>query len=118
MCAERVLILSDQPLFAQGVHALIQASDAAEVVGVEPCDEHAVETVRDLRPDIIIFEDTQGSPSSLFPMLLDVLPNVRLIRLSLEKNVMRVYDEAQFTAAGAQDLVRALELVPQGQGLT
>ena len=109
MRAERVLILSDQPLFAQGVRSLIQASAAANVIGVEPCDENAATVVRELCPDVVILEDAQDPPPALFMMLLDAMPDVRLIRLSLDKNVMRVYEGHQLVADGAQDLVRVLE---------
>lgn len=109
MCAKRVLILSDQPLFAQGVRALIQANAAANVIGVEPCDENVATVVHALQPDLIILEDAQDPPPALFMSLLDVLPHLRLIRLSLDRNVMRVYEKQQLVANGAQDLVRVLE---------
>lgn len=109
MCAERVLILSDQPLFAQGVRALIQASAVANVIGVEPCDENVAAIVHTLHPDLIILEDAQDPSPALVMALLDALPDVRLIRLSLDRNVMSVYEGRQLVANGAQDLVRVLE---------
>ncbi len=114
MRSERVLILSDQPLFAQGICALIQASDVANVIGIEPCDENTIALVRELHPDTIILEDAQDSPPSLVMALVDALSNVRLIRLSLDKNVMRVYEGHELSVNGAQDLVHILKIFSQG----
>jgi chemotaxis response regulator CheB len=104
----RVLILADQPLFAQAVRSLVESNSRMSIVGVEPPGQDTLERVRSLRPDVIIFE-SEGEQSPLLPVLLDNQPKVRLIQLTLAENVIRVYDRRQITARRAQDLMDILE---------
>lgn len=104
----RVLILSGQPLFAQALRNVVENS-ASEVVGVESYDEGTWARVQALQPDIIILDDAD-LPPLLLSGLLDYAPTVRVIRLTLQDNLMRVYDGQQLTAYQAQDLVDVLSV--------
>ena len=87
---QRVLIFSKPPLFARGIGHLIEASGLV-VVGTELTTDEALTRVQTLQPDIIIFANVEVSPLQLIT-LLDYAPNVRIVCLGLEGNLIRVYD--------------------------
>lgn len=107
---QRVLIFSKPFLFARGLSRLIEESGLI-VVGLESRTDDALAHIQRLQPDIIILDDTVLSPL-LLTSLLDCAPTVRVIRLGLEGNLIRVYDKHQLNASHAQDLVNILS-VPQ-----
>ncbi len=52
-----------------------------------------------------LFGYGKNLPSTVLPILLDAVPGVRIIRLTLDGNVIRVYDGHQVVARQARDLV-------------
>ena len=105
----RVLIVSDQPLFAQGVRALVETRTRAEVIGIESYGANILDRAARLQPDIIILGADQDVPPLLPLALLDTSPNVRVIRLSLDGNVMHVYDGHRLAANSAEDLASSVD---------
>lgn len=108
MFGRRVLIFSSPPLFAQAVRHLVEGSGST-VVGLEPYTDEALTRIQSLQPDIIILNDTELSPL-LLTSLLDYAPTVRVIRLELDGNLIRVYDRHQLNACEAQDFVNILSM--------
>ncbi len=107
MTARRVLILSNQPLFAEGVRSLLTANDSLQVIGVEKYCESTLARVRELTPDIVILGDDKDMPPQLLTELLDV-PELRVVRVTLEGNVIHLYNGHQIVAHQAQDFVNLL----------
>ena len=109
MRSHQILILSNQPLFAQAVRNLVEANGGLKVLGIEAHDDKIMDRVKELCPDIIILGDEKDLPSTVLPTLLNALPGVRIIRLTLDGNVIRVYDCHQMVAHCAKDLVDAFD---------
>lgn len=109
MRSHQILILSNQPLFAQAVRNLVEANGGLKVLGIETHDDKIMDRVKELCPDIIILGDEKDLPSTVLPTLLNALPGVRIIRLTLDGNVIRVYDCHQMVAHCAKDLVDAFD---------
>jgi len=105
----RVLIVSDQPLFAQGIRTLVETRTRAEVIGTESYGVNILDCATRLQPDIIILVEDQNVPSLLPLALLDTSPNVRVVRLSLDGNIMHVYDGHRLAANSAEDLVSSVD---------
>jgi DNA-binding NarL/FixJ family response regulator len=117
VAVHRILILSDQALFAQGVRTLIENAGSAEIVGIEPFGADILDRVMRLQPDIIILGEDQDLGSSFPLALLDAVPNIRVIRLSLDGNVMHVYDGHRCAANKVEDLVAMLNSSSAGSPL-
>ncbi len=110
---QRVVIFSKPSLFARGISRLIEESGLI-VVGTELSTDEALTRVQSLLPDIIILANAEPSPSQIIT-LLDYAPNVRVVCLTLERNLIRVYDRHQLDAHEAQDFVNVLN-VPEKPG--
>jgi DNA-binding NarL/FixJ family response regulator len=109
MCDSRIVILSDQLLFAEGVRQIVEPNPNVQVVSVEKYAEDTLAKIRDLKPEIVLLGDNADLPNSLVVTLLDAIPDVRVVRLTLEGNMIHVYDRHQFTAQSKQDLIRVLD---------
>jgi DNA-binding NarL/FixJ family response regulator len=109
MDAPRILILSDQDLFAQAIRSLIETRSKAQIIAVEHYQEDAATHARELRPDLIILGDDEGLPLTLLPSLLDCLPETYIVRLSLTGDILRVYEGHQLVASQSHDLVKLIE---------
>ena len=122
MNAPRILILSDQDMFAQGIRSLIEQSSTTALVMVEHYREDTVARVHVLHPDLVILGDDQGLPATLVSSLLDSLPETRIVRLSLAGDSLRVYEGHQFVASQSCDLVNlvksltAVDVLSKGDG--
>jgi DNA-binding NarL/FixJ family response regulator len=105
---QRTLIISDQLLFAQGLRTLIETQIGIQVICIEQHCVNLLEQVAELQPDIIILSENHDAPSSLPLALLDTAPQVRIIRLSLDGNLIHIYDGHQSIANCAGDLIATL----------
>lgn len=111
MRSRRILILSNQPLFAQAVRNLVESNGQMKVIGVRSYDSHTIGQLKALRPQIIVLGDEKDLPSTILPTLLDAMPGIRIIRLTLDGNVIRVYDCHHMIAHQANDLVDAFDFL-------
>jgi DNA-binding NarL/FixJ family response regulator len=109
----RVFVLYSHSLFAEGVMALLGRHQEVEVLGAEAGTESAVESVRQLRPDVVILEGAQGDPAYAIACLLRECPNTRLISLSLQDDKMEIYDNYQVSTPHPADLIQAI-LIARG----
>jgi DNA-binding NarL/FixJ family response regulator len=108
MDLRRILLISDHPLIAEAIRSLVEKNANLKVIGVEPPSEETLAKVRTLRPDIVVLCDDEESPSTACTSLLDVEPQMRVIRLATDGNTIHIYDGHQVAARNAQDLVDAL----------
>ena len=115
MRSRRILILSNQPLFAQAVRNLVESNGQMKVIGVRAYDSDTVGQLKVLRPHVIVLGDEKDLPSTILPTLLDAMPGIRIIRLTLDGNVIRVYDCHHMIAHQANDLVDAFDFLFDGK---
>ncbi len=118
MRSRRIWILSNQPLFAQAVRNLVESYSRMKVIGVETYNDKTVERLKTLQPHIVLLGDEKDLPSTILPSLLDAMPGTRIIRLTLDGNVIRVYDCHHMMAHQANDLVDAFDSLFDGQKST
>jgi hypothetical protein len=111
----RVFILACRPLFAQGVQSLLSGQPGIEVVGmVAPAGEgvsvpEVMERVRSAAPDVIVVEARGDEQSLLVAQLLDLLPAVRVVALSLEDNRIHTYYQEMRQGRRVEDLLEAVK---------
>lgn len=69
----RALIVDDEPLARRGVRVCLRRAADIDIVGEADCGEHALEQIRDLRPDLV-FLDVQMPGMDGFAMLSRLAP--------------------------------------------
>jgi DNA-binding NarL/FixJ family response regulator len=107
----RILILSDQPLFAEGIRSLILEQTHLAVVAIVSCGDQLANKVHELEPDIIVLGDDNQLPTPDVACLLGIAPTAHLVRITLAENVIRVYDGGGWISRQAQDLVVVLDSI-------
>lgn len=102
-CAlEMNYMLSNHPLFCEGVATLLRQESAMEFVGRESDAERAVEQIRDLRPDVVIIDtsNTFAKPCSIVAKIFDEKLGARIVGLNLNDNTMCIYREEEKVVRG------------------
>jgi hypothetical protein len=102
----RVLIVSDHPLFAEGVGRLINGQAGLEVVGVVSPDE-ALASIPSLGLDVVIV-DADRATQAMFSRMLRENPGVKFIGLSLDNNDINIYYQRNKISTGVETLVEAI----------
>ncbi len=104
----RVLIVTDQRLFAEGIRSLLEANGRLEILGVEKYCPSTPQQIRNLAPDIIVLSDADPLPSLHLAAILDAVPGVPVVRLTLGDNEIHVYDGHRVVPQQADELVEIL----------
>ena len=107
----RIFIVWARPLFHESVRALLN-HPSIQIVG--DSSEHAATEshIRSLQPDTIILEETEEAPITNLDIsrLLDTgAPALRVVRMSLEDNVLWIYHREQRIVQQAGDLLQFLQ---------
>jgi DNA-binding NarL/FixJ family response regulator len=100
----RVLLVDDHQLVRQGLRLLIDRSDAFLTVGEAATAEEALRLARARMPDFVLLDVGLPGQSGIdvLPLLLDTVPDLKVLMLSLEDDP--AYVRAAL-AAGAQGYV-------------
>lgn len=108
---KRIFILSPHPVFAQGIETLLSCDATLEVVGLEVNVDLAIERIKRLGPDIVIFDHAaQGCEyASVLSRLLDAKPGIKIIGLNLQDNMLCIYSQEQRVVREPEDLRKAIE---------
>jgi hypothetical protein len=104
----RVFIVASHPLFAQGVHTLLDGQSGLTVVGMGQAELGVIDQIRELRPDVVVLDADSSSQVSLLPALLRENLGVKLVGLTLEDNRIDVYYQQQIIGTDVGDLVEAV----------
>jgi DNA-binding NarL/FixJ family response regulator len=113
LSAPRVLILSSQALFAESLRSLLER-EGCDVIGARAYDEHIPDFVATLKPTVVVL-DTQNAPPAATADLLACAPNIRIVHVSLQDQVIATYDRHQPVAPSVQkflDLVALRDQLP------
>jgi hypothetical protein len=102
----RILIVSDHPLFAQGVERLISGQAGLQVVGLVSPDE-ALTNIPGLGLDVVIVDADRATQATLSRLLREN-PGVKFIGLSLDNNDINIYYQRNKTSTGVEALVEAI----------
>lgn len=94
--AVRVLLLSDRSPLSLGVEAILRDKMLLEVL-CDPDASEVLERVRAFQPYAIVLGMAcrEEQPTAEWLHLLEGLPEIRLVALSLQDNSARVYERGQ-----------------------
>ena len=110
--AQRVYIVWRYPLFHETVSLLLEHPEIA-IVGSESDRKEAQREITELMPDIIILEEDEetdgGSIDAEILQFMETEWEPRIARLSLQDNVLRLYQREQRTISNREDLLSILQ---------
>jgi len=109
MATRRVFVIWTHPLFYESVRLLLQHPDV-EWTGATSDRVAAQAQIVSLRPDTILIEEEEGSnaPAETLEILEASSADMRVIRLSLADNELRVYHREQRTVGQTEDLLHLI----------
>ena len=118
----RIVIVEDHALFREGLHLIIKDEESIEIVGEAANGSQAIETIRDLQPDVVLLD--MGVPEmdgiKVIPPIRKVSPKTKpLITATDENTILRAL------SAGAKgylpkntsgsNLIKAIKAVHEGE---
>lgn len=107
MGEQRRVVLYGNSIVLGSVGASLAATSRFEVTSFSPPLPGAAE-LEALAPDIVLFDAENGRPDAAFS-LLNALPNLLLLGISPDGNVVRLWSERQYRELSTQDLAALLE---------
>ena len=109
---KRIFILSSHPLFSQGVESLLCQKTGLDIVGREMDIDKALERLRELRPDVVIV-DNSDAEAEFTPVVMCILRErlgTKVIGLNLQDNTICIYRGEQRVIKEVEDLVEAISI--------
>ncbi len=106
----RTLVLCKHSLFGQALKTLLDNQEGIELVGVEVDESRARESIRILKPDIVVVETgEEGVPvEGLLSYVVRESPESRIVGLSQGQNEIDVYYGHQRRVRQAEDLLEVI----------
>jgi len=106
----RVFILSNHPLFGQGVESLLRQEARLEIVGQETDVDKAVERIKELQPNVVILDCAEPAcdPTLAVMRILREGLETKVIGLNLQDNTMYIYHGEQRVVKEVKDLMEAI----------
>jgi two-component system response regulator NreC len=120
----RIVIVEDHPLVLEAVKHLFSGNKNMSVIGEAHSGKAAVDSIRDLKPDVIILDislpDINGL--DLCPLFLDILPEVKILFFTMHEEVSYIHRALGSGAIGyvlkssrVDCLIEAVEQVRKGK---
>jgi DNA-binding NarL/FixJ family response regulator len=116
MDKRRVLLISPPNLLRDSLEHILGGLADVQVTGCLPLDSEALRQCAELPHDLILIADDESSAQQackLMSSLLEAYPNIPIIRIKLDPNVLLVYS-AEALPARVADLVRVIRQAPIG----
>lgn len=120
----RVLVVDDESVVREGVVAILSLQSTIEVVGDVSDGLEAVKVALDTKPDVILLDMAMPNQDGLttIPLLMDLLPEVRILVLTSFADSELVYKAIKSGAIGyllkdarREQLIQAIHEVANGQ---
>jgi two-component system response regulator NreC len=120
----RVLVVDDHAVVRAGLRRVLDAEDDIETVGEAATAERAVFEALESKPDIVLMDVVMPGKSGIevLPSLLQALPDVRILMLSMQDDPRYVREAFEAGASGYvlkeaadTDVVEAVRTVAAGQ---
>ena len=108
MDTSRVFILSSRPLFAEGVQSLLSGQPGIEVIGVATAGAGTFAQVQAAAPDVVIIEARGEEQGRLIAQVLESIPDVKVVGLSLEDNRIHTYYQQSKQGRRVEDLLETI----------
>lgn len=75
----------------------------------DQCVSTLVEQMRRIKPDLVILYESSPGGCSPLSKLIQEQPDLKIITVSLENNVMQLYSKRSITVRQASDLLSVIE---------
>ncbi|HET9438095.1 MAG TPA: response regulator transcription factor [Gaiellaceae bacterium] len=120
----RVLVVDDHAVVRAGIRRVLDAEDDIETVGEAPTAERAVFEALESKPDVVLMDVVMPGKSGIdgLPALLQALPDVRVLMLSMQDDPRYVREAFEAGASGYvlkeaadTDVVEAVRVVASGE---
>ena len=108
MASPRVVILSGQSLFTEGVASRLRNHlSQLELVVIDPRGTDAIEQITVSQPSSVIMDASDAEVAELCPLpeILTVVPKVKVLRLDPQREQVQVVSSEQKIAVQVRDLV-------------
>jgi len=124
--AIRVMIVDDHALFRRGLHMVLEAEDSIEVVAEAGDGNEALEKAEDAMPDVVLMDVRMPNRSGIDATiaLKDLLPNVKILMLTISDEEADLYEAIKAGASGyllkeisIEEVANAVRAVDAGQSL-
>lgn len=114
MDKRRILLVGVPNLLGEILERSLVALEDVQVVGSQPPDDRVLDLCSGESPDLVIItEDEPSSPETarLTARLMEACPNLPIIRVRLDRNVLLLYT-SQTIPARMADLIETIRRVP------
>jgi hypothetical protein len=114
MKRRRVLLLCIQSLLGESLLATLQQDTSVELLGPLQPDESALARLGEEMPDVVLLAEESRMPERaawLTSQILERWPRLPVMRVGLEKNIVRLYTSSDLPARGS-DLIGAIHSLP------
>lgn len=109
---KRVVVWGDEDVLGVSIEMFLTTKTDWKVYRVSNKEELdcLIQTVIHRKPDIILIQQgSQDFPPDLLQQLLNDYPDIKVIMIGLETNLMDVYSKHKVFAKDQQDLIRVIE---------
>jgi two-component system response regulator NreC len=120
----RVLVVDDHAVVRAGLRRVLDAEDDIETVGEAPNAERAVFEAIETKPDVVLLDVVMPGKTGIegLPALLQAVPDVRVLMLSMQDDPRYVREAFEAGASGYvlkeaadTDVVEAVRAVASGE---
>ncbi|HEX4745358.1 MAG TPA: response regulator transcription factor [Gaiellaceae bacterium] len=120
----RVLVVDDHAVVRAGIRRVLDAEEDIETVGEAPNAERAVFEALESKPDVVLLDVVMPGRSGIdgLPALLQAVPDVRVLMLSMQDDPRYVREAFEAGASGYvlkeaadTDVVEAVRAVAAGE---
>jgi hypothetical protein len=111
MEARRVIVLSGRSLFAEGTaSSLRRSTESLQVAVIDPREPQVLERIAELAPSIVILDSRDATlvEHCEVTALLDVLPDLRIIRLDPKNEQIQIVTGEHRKAASIDELIELI----------
>ncbi len=110
MKTHHVLIIGDNSLLHAGLESLLSSEQNLTVVGFSlPQTESLVQYIWHTLPDVIVLSRNNGVEPIQLLKSLEGYPNVRIVEVDEEQNVLQIFDKRQAVTTSQTDLMAIIQ---------
>ncbi len=122
----RVMIVDDHALFRRGLHMVLDSEEGVEVVGEAGDGSEAIARAEEAMPDVVLMDVRMPKRSGIEATiaLKDLLPNVKILMLTISDEEADLYEAIKAGASGyllkeisIEEVANAVRAVFAGQSL-
>ncbi len=120
----RILVVDDHSVVRQGIITLLEDEDDMLIVGEATDGDEVMESVKELRPDVILLDLTMPRMSGIdvIKQIVPAFPNVRILVFSMHNNSDYILAAVKSGAAGylqkdtsREEILKAVRSVFKGE---